>query len=1187
MNAPLDDGLRHALEQASLEDKWTRDRGRIYLSGTQALVRLLMLQRQRDLLDGLNTAGFLTGYRGSPLGGVDMTAMRARAHLERHHVRFQPGVNEDLAATAVWGTQQVNMFAGAKYDGVFAMWYGKGPGVDRCGDVFKHGNAAGTGPKGGVLVAVGDDHGAKSSTLAHQSDHILKACLIPVLFPASIQEYLDLGLHAYAMSRYAGVWVGFKCVTEVVEASASVIVDPERVSIRLPEDFVPPPGGLNIRWPDTPLAQEARLLDYKLYAALAYCRHNRLNRTEIDSPNARFGIVASGKAYLDTRQALVDLGLDEQACRRVGIRLFKCAMVWPLEAQTIRDFAEGLTEILVVEEKRQVIEYQLKEELFQWIAAGKRVPRVIGKFDEKDGGEWAVPRGNWILPAADEFSPAIVAKAIAARIGKLELPPDVRAGIQARLAVIAASEQATAQIDHTPERVPFFCSGCPHNTSTRVPEGSRAVAGIGCHYMVVWMDRDTATFTQMGGEGVPWIGQAPFTSEPHIFANLGDGTYFHSGYLAIRAAVAAKVPITYKILYNDAVAMTGGQPVDGLLDVPQLTRQVAAEGVKRIVVVTDEPGKFGTRAPFAEGVTIYPREQLDQVQRELREYPGVSVLVYDQTCANEKRRRRKRGAYPDPARRVVINELVCEGCGDCSVQSNCLSVEPHETEFGRKRRINQSSCNKDFSCLNGFCPSFVTVEGGGLRKPRAAEATLPDLPEPQVPELVPGRSYGIVITGVGGTGVVTVGQLIGTAAHLEDRGVSVLDMAGLAQKGGAVYSHVRLAVSADDLFATRIATGEADLLLGCDLIVSASHEALSKIRPGRTRAVVNTAESPTAEFVHNPDWQSGAPALEQRIAEAIGAEGDCARVDAQALATALMGNAIYTNPFMLGFAWQRGWLPLRHESLMRAIELNGTAVEANQRAFAWGQAAAHDAAAVRRSAFPAQVLEFKRTSGSLAELVARRVEFLAGYQNAAYARKYSELVERVRRVESDRLNGSTKLAEAVARYYFKLLAYKDEYEVARLHSDAGFRQSIAAQFEGPYRLNFYLAPPILARRDPRTGIARKRRFGGWLTSVFSVLARFKFLRGTPLDPFGYSLERRTERALIGEYESVIDEVLTRLDARNHALAVELACLPEHIRGFGHVKAASLEAARAQREQLLARLRGQQPARVIPIHPRAA
>jgi len=1187
MNAPLDETLRRALLEASLEDRWTRERGRVYLSGTQALVRLLMLQRQRDVLNGLNTAGFLTGYRGSPLSGVDMTAARARSHLEQHHVRFQPGVNEDLAATAIWGTQQVNMFPGARYDGVFGMWYGKGPGVDRCGDVFKHGNAAGTSPRGGVLVAVGDDHGAKSSTLPHQSDHILKACCIPVLFPASIQEYLDLGLHAYAMSRYAGLWVGFKCVTEVVEASASVIVDADRVQIQLPEDFAMPPGGLNIRWPDTPLAQEARLLDFKLYAALAYCRHNRLNRVEIDSPNARFGIVASGKAYLDTRQALTDLGLDEQACRRVGIRLFKCAMVWPLEAQTIRDFAEGLTEILVVEEKRQVIEYQLKEELFQWIGAGKRIPRVIGKFDEKDGGEWAVPQGNWILPAHQEFSPAIVAKAIAARIGKLELPEDVRGAIQARLAVIAASERATLGSAGGPERVPYFCSGCPHNTSTQVPEGSRAVAGIGCHYMVVWMNRSTSTFTQMGGEGVPWIGQAPFTDERHIFANLGDGTYFHSGYLAIRAAVAARVPITYKILFNDAVAMTGGQSIDGVLDVPQLTRQVAAEGVERIVVVTDQPGKYGPQAAFASGVTIRPREQLDAVQRELREFAGVSVLVYDQTCANEKRRRRKRGTYPDPERRVLINEAVCEGCGDCSVKSNCLSVEPLETEFGRKRRINQSSCNKDFSCLNGFCPSFVTVEGGRLRKPRPSDAELPQIPDPGVAPLTPGRAYGIVIAGVGGTGVVTIGQLIGTAAHLEGRGVSVLDMAGLAQKGGAVFSHVCMADDASALYATRIATGEADLLIGCDLIVSASPESLSKIRAGHTRAVINVAESPTAEFVADPDWQCHGESLQQRISDAVGGRPECSLVDAQSLATALMGDAIYANPLLLGFAWQRGLLPLRSESLLRAIELNATAVAANVRAFAWGRAAAHDLEAVQRAAFPAPVIDIKRASMSLSDLVSRRVEFLTRYQDAAYARRYSNMVERVRRVESDRCKGSSRLAEAVARYYFKLLACKDEYEVARLHSDPRFHQQIAAQFEGDFRLNFHMAPPILAKRDPRTGVALKRSFGPWMGTAMRLLARLKFLRGTALDPFAHTPDRRSDLALIAEYEADLEEMLTCLESRNHSTAIELASLPEHIRGFGHVKAASLVKVRDRQQQLRELMQSQPTARVIRIHPRAA
>jgi indolepyruvate ferredoxin oxidoreductase len=1171
--------------RVTLEDKWTVEKGRVFLSGTQALLRLMMLQRVRDQRAGLNTAGFLTGYRGSPLGAVDLTAWKTAAHLERHHIRFQPGLNEDLAATSVWGSQQLNMFPGARYDGVFSLWYGKGPGVDRCGDVFKHGNAAGTGAHGGVIVAAGDDHGAKSSTLPHQSDHILKACLIPVLFPATVQEYLDLGLHAYAMSRYAGVWVGFKCVTEVVEATSSVYVDPERIVTRLPDDFALPPGGLNIRWPDSPLEQEARLLDFKMYAALAYCRANRLNHVVIDAPAARFGIVASGKAYLDTRQALADLGLDEATCRRIGLRVFKCGMVWPLEAQSVRDFAEGLEEVLVVEEKRQVLEYQIKEELFSWIGSGKRIPRVIGKFDEKDGGEYAVPQGNWILPAHYEFSPAIVAKAIASRISKLELPADVRAGIATRLAVIEAAERALAAPRTITDRTPYFCSGCPHNTSTNVPEGSRAVAGIGCHYMAVWMDRSTSTFTQMGGEGVPWIGQAPFTDEKHIFANLGDGTYFHSGALAIRAAVAAKVPITYKILFNDAVAMTGGQPVDGQLTVPQITRQVHAEGVRRIVVVTDEPDKYppAAEAGFAPDVTVRAREDLDAVQRELREYRGVSVLVYDQTCASEKRRRRKKNTpektfFPDPARRVVINELVCEGCGDCSVQSNCLSVEPLETEFGRKRTINQSSCNKDFSCLRGFCPSFVTVEGGRLRRAGssaaapAARAEPPETPIVASPSLPDGRAFGVLVTGV-----VTIGQLLGMAAHLEGRGLSVLDMAGLAQKGGAVFSHVQLAARPEDLFATRLVTGGADLVLGCDLVVTAATEALGKMRSSVTRAVINTAESPTAAFVHDPDWQFGAEAKIAQIRAAVGAAADkdnptCRFIDATAIATALLGDAIYANPFVLGYASQMGWIPLRHESLTRAIELNGVSVQQNLRAFAWGRAAAHDPQSVARLATPSRVIEFKRGPGTLEEIVATRVRFLTAYQNAAYAKRYADVVERVRAAEAAKVD-STRLTVAVARYLFKLMAYKDEYEVARLHRDPSFRQKIASMFEGDFHVDYHLAPPLLARRDPATGVPRKIRFGSWIGPMFALLAPLRVLRGTAFDPFGRSAERRTERTLICEYTALIDELVAALGPDNHGLAVQLASIPEDIRGYGHVKQRSLVTAQAKWRDLLERWRG--------------
>ncbi len=891
MNAPLTPEQRKSLENITLDDKFTLESGRAFITGTQALIRLPMMQRQRDLRAGLNTAGFISGYRGSPLGSVDMTAMKARKYLEAHHVKFQPGVNEDLAATAIWGTQQVNLFPGAKYDGVFGMWYGKGPGVDRCGDVFKHANMAGTAKHGGVLVLAGDDHAAKSSTAAHQSEHILKACGIPVLYPASVQEYLDYGLHGWAMSRYTGLWVAMKCVTDVVESGASVELDPH-MPIVIPTEFELPPGGLNIRYPDAVLEQEARMNNHKWYAALEYARVNRLNRIVWDSPRPRIGIITAGKSYLDTRQALADLGIDEQVAKDIGIRLYKVGMTWPLEAQGVRAFAQGLEEIIVVEEKRQLLEYQLKEELYNWRDDVR--PRVVGKFD--DTGEWSGDHrhghGNWLLPATYELNPSQIARAIAARIAKYFDGQPIAQRMRERVAYLEAKDAVlkagSSRPDPNKDRIPHFCSGCPHNTSTKVPEGSRALAGIGCHYMVLWMDRRTATFTHMGAEGVTWTGLAPFTDEKHVFANLGDGTYFHSGLLAIRAAVASKANMTYKILYNDAVAMTGGQTVDGPLDPAMISRQIAAEGVNPIVVVTDEPEKYPAGVNWAPGVTIRHRDELDAVQKELREVQGVSAIIYDQTCASEKRRRRKKigpdgkPAYPDPAKRAVINEAVCEGCGDCSVQSNCLSVEPLETEFGRKRQINQSSCNKDFSCVKGFCPSFVTVEGGQLRKPKkagvgadAGAKKLPildgsKLPQPTLPSTE--NPYGILVTGIGGTGVVTVGQIIAMAAHAEGKGCSVLDMSGLAQKGGPVLSHVRLADSPELIHSTREGTGAADLVIGCDLIVTASRDALSRMGEGRTHVAVNSTKAPTAAFVKNPNWQFPGEQAENDIRGACGAD---------------------------------------------------------------------------------------------------------------------------------------------------------------------------------------------------------------------------------------------------------------------------------------------------------------------------
>ena len=1218
--ATVNEQLARALKDVTLDDKYTLERGRAFMSGTQALVRLPMLQRQRDVAAGLNTAGFISGYRGSPLGGVDQSLWKAKKHLAANHIVFQPGLNEDLAATSVWGSQQVNMFPKAKYDGVFGLWYGKGPGVDRSGDVFKHANAAGSSKHGGVLVLAGDDHGAKSSSLPHQSDHIFKACGIPVFYPSTVQEYLDLGLHGWAMSRYSGLWVGMKTVTEVVEASASVDVDPNRVKIILPEDFQMPADGLNIRWPDSPLQQEARLLDYKFYAALAYVRANKLNHTVIDSPNAWFGIVTGGKAYLDTRQALEDLGLDRAACAQLGIRLFKCGVVWPLEAQTVREFATGLEEILVVEEKRQIMEYALKEELYNWRDDVR--PKIYGKFDEKDdhGGEWAVPMGKWLLPAHYELSPAIIAKAIAARLlnpgkyaSKFDLARDLRARIEARVAIIEAKERALIKVqsdgETTAQRVPTFCSGCPHNTSTHVPEGSRAVAGIGCHYMVTWMpDRRTETFTQMGGEGTPWIGQAPFTDEQHIFANLGDGTYFHSGILAIRASIAAGVNITYKILYNDAVAMTGGQPIDGTLTVPQIVGQMKAEGAKRVVIVTDDPEKYDDLkgGDLFKSVAIHHRDHLDAVQRELRDEQGCTVLVYDQTCASEKRRRRKKivngvPGFPDPAKRAFINDAVCEGCGDCSVQSSCVSVEPLETDLGRKRVINQSSCNKDYSCVKGFCPSFVTVEGGKLKSgtvlnkaagpngaSQGAASEWPSLPEPtRVALSEPGvvtnvQAYGIMVTGVGGTGVVTIGQLLGMAAHLEGKGVSVLDMAGLAQKGGAVFSHVQITDQKDGLFSTRIAMGDADLLIGCDLVVSASVEALSKMRAQVTRAAINIDMPPTSDFLRNPDWKLSVDGLKQTVLDAAGTR-DMEFINANEIAVALMGDSIFTNPFMLGYTWQKGWIPLTRESLLRAIELNAIQVDKNKQAFEWGRRAADNMQAVQRAAKPAQVIELKRPA-TLADMVALRVTELTDYQNAAYAKKYSDLVARVAQIEAERIGaGSTRLAQAVARYYYKLMAYKDEYEVARLHSNGVFDEKIRKQFEGDYTVKYYLAPPLISKVDPKTGRPRKIQFGAWMGSVFKVMARLKGLRGGALDIFGYTHERKTERALIGEYESTIATILSHLSSTNIDSAVALASVPEQIRGYGPVKEAHLLKARVLWADLLAQVKGEKPVKEATIH----
>ena len=1163
-------------EDVSLDDKYDLTKKRIFVTGVQALVRLGLMQKERDRLAGLNTAGFVSGYRGSPLGGLDQAFYKAQRNLVASDIVFTSGLNEDLAATAVWGAQQAEMRGEGRFDGVFGVWYGKGPGVDRSGDVFRHANLAGTSPNGGVLALMGDDHTAESSTVAHQSEFHFIDVMMPILNPAGAQEILDYGLYGWALSRYCGCWVALKVMKDTVESTGVIDGSIDRVKVVIPsaDEFQMPEGGLSIRPNDDRHEQERRLHMYKRAAALAFVKANKINRIiTAGGRKPKIGIITTGKSYLDVRQAWDELGLDEVKANDLGIRLFKIGCPWPLDPGELRDFVHGLDLVIVVEEKRSLIEVQVREELY----GARHQPMVIGKKDEK---------GDWLFPVHGALDPNDIAIALAGRLLQYHDDPALRA----RLEEIAAAQGRLAEAQEIARRTPYFCSGCPHNSSTVVPEGSRAYAGIGCHYMVQWMDRDTAGFTQMGGEGANWVGEAPFSKRGHVFQNLGDGTYTHSGSLAIRWAVASGVTITYKLLYNDAVAMTGGQQAEGHLSPDQMARQVAAEGVARIAVVSDDPGKYPPGTQWPAGTTLHHRDDLDAVQRELAGVSGVSLLLYDQTCATEKRRRRKRGAYPDPDKRVIVNELVCEGCGDCGVQSNCVSVQPLETEFGRKRQIDQSNCNKDFSCVKGFCPSFVTVHGA---KPKKADPLRLDasalgevkLPEPIVPAL--DRSFAVIVTGVGGTGVVTIGAILGMAAHLEGKGCGMIDMAGLAQKGGAVFSHVKLAPHPDDIHAIRVTAGQADLVLGCDLTVTGSKKVLGAIRPERAAVIVNTAESLPGDFTRNADFSLPTERLKRAILSVAGRD-QTHFIDATAAAVAFLGNAIAANMFMLGHAWQLGTVPLSRDALIRAIELNGEAVAMNKQAFELGRRAAHDPEALAgllsqsKAATPARQL-----SQTLEEIIERRVAFLTAYQNAAYAARYRHLVARAQTREAAVMPGQTMLSEAVARNLFKLMAYKDEYEVARLYSNGAFRKQVTATFEAeasdgkPLRYEFHLAPPLLARRDPNTGLPRKMSFGPWMMGAFSMLAKLKGLRGTAFDLFGHTEERRTERRLIADYEALLNELLTRLTTENHPLCVALAAIPEKIRGFGHVKERHLGAAKAEEATLLAQLRDGSASAALP------
>ena len=1147
------------LATVSLDDKYESREGRIHITGSQALVRLAMMQHIRDRAAGLDTACYITGYRGSPMHNIDKELWSANRFLAGSAIHFQPAINEDLAATAIWGSQQATAFGDCRHDGIFSMWYGKGPGLDRSMDAIRHGHMAGSARHGGVLVMVGDDHALTSTDAPAAHEFAFVELMMPFLYPSTVQEVLSYGLHGIALSRFAGAWVGYKALPDTVDACAPLTADPFDPEIAVPGDFEMPPDGLNLRIPDFWYQMEPRHRGYKLDAAVAYARANRLNRITVASRRPRYGIIATGKAFNDVRQALFDLGIDDRTANDIGITVLKVAMPYPFDTETVRDFADGLEELFVVEEKVTLTELQVRNALYPLPDA--RRPRVIGHTDEA---------GRVLLPGFPEISPEDVARALAGRIGHFH----TSSRIDERIAFIEAkARQARARKALGIARTPYFCSGCPHNTSTRVPEGSRALGGVGCHFMATYMDRANVTHTHMGGEGANWMGQAPFVETGHVFQNLGDGTYYHSGLLAIRACIAAGINITYKILFNDAVAMTGGQPHDGPLDPPAISRQVRGEGVETIRLVTDEPEKYGSAAGFAPGTRIAHRRELDRVQRELREVPGVSVLIYDQTCAAEKRRRRKRGAMVDPDRRAFINHRVCEGCGDCNAKSNCLSVLPLDTEYGRKRRIDQSACNKDFSCVEGFCPSFVTVQGAKPRRGGArieVPAGLAALPEPSRPRLEDGRPFSILVAGVGGTGVVTIGALVTMAAHLEGIAFSTVDQFGMAQKGGAVTSHLRIAARPEDLRAIRLNAGAADLVLGCDSLVVSGDLALNVMHPEHTRVIVNTHEQITGQFVRNPDLQFPTDSILGRVRAAAGTDNVQA-LDATRIATRLLGDAIASNLFLLGYAYQQGLVPVSGTAIERAIELNAIAVEMNREAFRWGRRAARDLEAVERLALRSDEGIEPAAPKSLDEFIERRAADLTEWQNAGWATRYRDLVERVRAAERE-LGASEALAGSVARYAYKLMAYKDEYEVARLYTDGAFRERLSAAFEGDLRLTFHLAPPLLARRDPVTGEPRKRAFGPWMRPVLGLVAKMRFLRGTAFDPFGYTAERRMERGLIEEYFETVEELLAGLGTENLGLAVEIAAIPELIRGYGHVKARNVSEAESQKAALLERWR---------------
>lgn len=1134
--------MRHA--DVTLDDKFLLTEGRVFITGVQALLRVMLDQHRLDEAAGLNTAGFVSGYRGSPLGGLDQQAHRAGKFLKEAEVVFKEGLNEDLAATAVWGSQQANLFPGAKFDGVTGMWYGKAPGVDRTGDAFKHANFAGTWAKGGVLAVAGDDHNCKSSTLPSQSEYAFQDFEMPVLSPADVQEVLDFGLMGIAMSRFSGLWVGLIALADTMDSGVTIDVSLGRHQIATPTNFTMPAGGLGIRLKDQPLEKERRLRSFKIPAALAFARANRLDRVMLGSSRPRLGIVCQGQAYKDVIEALAAMGISAKQASDLGVAIYKVGMPWPLEPTGLRAFAAGLETLMVVEHKRPLIETQARAALYDLPAHAR--PKIVGKVDEQ---------GHPLLSELGSLSVAEVALAIADR-----LPPGPHMEqVHDYLSRVSAASVAAVTLAAEQQRKPFFCSGCPHNTSTRLPEGTRALAGIGCHYMASFSDPQTDLNSHMGGEGLTWVGSAPFTTEPHVFVNLGDGTYNHSGSLAIRASIAAGSHVTYKLLFNDAVAMTGGQAAESGFTPAQITRQLASEGVAKTVIVADDPSRYEGVTDLAPGVEVKPRSELMDVQKMLRETPGTTVLLYDQVCATEKRRRRKRGAMEVATKRVFINPLVCEGCGDCSKKSNCVSVEPLNTEFSRKRKINQSSCNTDYSCLQGFCPSFVTIEGGENAQAKTLPALTADsTPLPTFEPLEGVRN--IVFTGIGGTGVTTVASILAMAAHVDGRASSVVDMTGLAQKGGAVFSHVRIGETEETVVGGRVPAASAHVLIACDILSAAGADALALYAKDRTAAVANEDFAPTADFVTDRDVRFDSSAMSRRIKAATKSFGEC---PAHHLAEMNFGDAIYANMIMVGFAWQQGLIPLSSRAVYRAIRLNGVQADANLQAFELGRRVAHDpslaAAAEDHTPTPETM--------PLGELIAHRTRELTAYQNAAYAKRYADQIAKVAAAEAPL--GSEALTRAVAVNLYKLMAYKDEYEVARLYTDGRFADERGKTFKGG-KTKILLSPPLIAPKGP-DGKPKKIEFGGWmLETAFPIMAKMKGLRGGPFDIFGRTEERRMERGLIADYEAGLAKLLAGLDAERLPLATKIAAVPQAIRGFGYIKEASVKTAKADEAKLWAK-----------------